>query len=117
MVICRKKNFLQQAKSDIDKTNIYTKDPYELKYHLLIHRAKKVVEALSRKCPNTEFFLGLYFPVFGPVFSPNTEKHGPEKSPYLDSFHAVKIKLNIQIFRVMFIFHINSFKVTKNFMH
>ena len=61
MVICRKTNFLQQAKSDIDKTNIYTKDPYELKYHLLIHRGKKVVEALSRKCPNTEFFLVCIF--------------------------------------------------------
>ena len=30
-------------------------------------------------------FPGLYFP----VFSPNAGKHGPEKSPYLDTFHAV----------------------------
>ena len=30
-------------------------------------------------------FFGPYFPVFGL----NTGKHGPEKTPYLDSFHAV----------------------------
>ena len=24
------------------------------------------------------------------VFSPNTEKYGPEKTPYLDSFHEVQ---------------------------
>ena len=29
---------------------------------------------------------GSYFP----VFSPNKGKYGPEKSPYLDTFHAVK---------------------------
>ena len=40
-------------------------------------------------------FSGPYFPVFGPnteiyfVFSPNTGKYGPEKPPYLDTFHAV----------------------------
>ena len=43
-------------------------------------------------------FSGPYFPVFGlnmeiyreiSVFSPNTEKYGPEKNPHLDSFHAV----------------------------
>ena len=38
---------------------------------------------------------GPYFPVFGQnmeiygVFSPNTGKHGPEITPYLDTFHAV----------------------------
>ena len=26
-------------------------------------------------------------------FSPNTGKHGLEKTPYLDTFHAVKIRL------------------------
>ena len=30
-------------------------------------------------------FSGPYFP----IFSPNAEKHGPEKAPYLDTFHAV----------------------------
>ena len=32
-------------------------------------------------------FSGPYFP----VFSPNTGKYGPETTPYLDTFHAVKI--------------------------
>ena len=33
-------------------------------------------------------FSGPYFPVFGL----NTGKYGPEKTPYLDSFHAVDDK-------------------------
>ena len=32
-------------------------------------------------------FSGPYFPIS--VFSPNTGKYGPEKTPYLDTFHAV----------------------------
>ena len=35
--------------------------------------------------PKCGVFSDLYFP----VFSPNTGKYGPEKSPYLDTFHAV----------------------------
>ena len=37
------------------------------------------------KVPKYGVFSGLYFP----VFSPNTGKYGPEKYPYLDTFHAV----------------------------
>ena len=33
-------------------------------------------------------FSGPYFP----VFSPDTGKYGPEKTPYLDNFHAVSDK-------------------------
>ena len=53
---------------------------------------------LCEKCPNTEFFLVrifLYldgirrFTPYFPIFSPNTGKYGPEKTPYLDTFHAV----------------------------
>ena len=40
---------------------------------------------LCGKCPNTEFFSGPYFPVFGP----NAGKYGLEETPYLDTFHAV----------------------------
>ena len=40
---------------------------------------------LCEKCPNTDFFSGLYFPAFGL----DTEKYGPEKPLYLDAFHAV----------------------------
>ena len=53
---------------------------------------------LPEKCLNTEFFLVRIFPhldwiwrdtEYLSVFSPNAEKYGPEKSPYLDIFHAL----------------------------
>ena len=34
-----------------------------------------------------EFFSGPYFP----VFSPNTRKYGPEKTPYLDRYISEQI--------------------------
>ena len=40
---------------------------------------------LCEMCPNTGFFSGPYFP----VFSPSAGKYGSEKTPYLDTFHAV----------------------------
>ena len=54
--------------------------------------------ALREKCINTEFFSSPYFPVYGLtvfVFSPNTGKYGPEKTPYLDTFHAVVFRRKI----------------------
>ena len=56
------------------------------------------VLTLREKCPNTEFFLVLIFPhsdwirrdiLYLYVFGPNEGKYGPEKIPYLDTFHAV----------------------------
>ena len=53
---------------------------------------------LGEKCPNTDFFLvhiSLYldyirkFAEYISVFSSNTGKYGTEKTPYLDTFHAV----------------------------
>ena len=53
---------------------------------------------LREKCPNTEFFLVCIFPhldwiqrdtKYLSVFSPNAGKCGPEKTSYLDNFHAV----------------------------
>ena len=41
------------------------------------------------KCPNTEFLLVRIFP-HPALFSPNAGKCGPEKTPYLDTFHAVQ---------------------------
>ena len=44
-------------------------------------------------------FSGSYFPLFGlntevySVFSLNTRKYGPEKTLYLDTFHAVNLSL------------------------
>ena len=50
--------------------------------------------ALREKCPYTELFLVHIFPhlywirsLF--VFSPKAGKYGPERAPYLDTFHAV----------------------------
>ena len=57
---------------------------------------------LCEICPNTEFFLVRIFPHSGwirrdrkhlSVFSPNAWKYGPEKTPYLDTFHVVSCKL------------------------
>ena len=54
--------------------------------------ALSVTMTLCKKCPNTEFFSGPYFPVFGQkdipylsVFSSNAGKYEPEKTPYLDT--------------------------------
>ena len=52
---------------------------------------------LREKCPNTEFFLVRIFPFFLvrifpylSVFSPKAGKYRPEKTLYLDTFHAVE---------------------------
>ena len=50
--------------------------------------------SLREKCPNTEFFRVRIFPHSGWIrrdtdFSPNARKYRPEKTPYLDLFHAV----------------------------
>ena len=52
---------------------------------------------LREKCPNREFFLARIFLYSDwiqrftqiSVFSPNIGKYGPEKTPYLDTFHLV----------------------------
>ena len=44
-------------------------------------------------------FPGPYFPVFGlntEIFSPNIGKYGPEKTPSLDTFHAVMLFTKLQ---------------------
>ena len=40
--------------------------------------------SLREKCPNKEFFLVLIFRI-----QSKCGKYGPEKTPYLDTFHAV----------------------------
>ena len=52
---------------------------------MTIERYNFIKYSLREKCSNTEFFSGPYFP----VFSPNTGKYGPEKTPYVDTFHAM----------------------------
>ena len=63
--------------------------------------------ALREKCPNKEFFSGPHFP----VFSPNTGKYGPEKTPYLDTFHAV-IRQSLPSSSLTFIRYRNLDKAT-----
>ena len=62
------------------------------------------------KVSNNGVFSGLYFPAFGPnmerylsAFSPNTGKYVTEKTPYLDTFHAVKVVDLIQKISLTFI--------------
>ena len=43
---------------------------------------------MCEMCPMCEMCTKYLF-----VFSPNAGKYGPEKTPYLDTFHAVVIKL------------------------
>ena len=50
--------------------------------HFLLHYT-------AQKVSKYEVFSGPYFP----VFSPNTEKYGPEKTPYMDTFHAVLLEI------------------------
>ena len=49
--------------------------------HIIINHLSDII-TLREKCPNMEFFSGPYFPLPG-------RKYKPEKTPYLDSFHAV----------------------------
>ena len=44
-----------------------------------------LVPSLHEKCPNTD----LFFTEKISIFSANTEKYGPEITPYLHTFHAV----------------------------
>ena len=56
-----------------------------------------MTHSLREKCPNTEFFWSVFSCIWTEygeirylsVFSPNVEKYEPEKTPYLDTFHAV----------------------------
>ena len=58
---------------------------------------------LRENHPNTEFFLSVFslirteyedLPPYLSVFNPNEGKYGPEKTPYLNAFHAVYGILN-----------------------
>ena len=56
------------------------------------------------KVPRTPFFTehlrwlllyGISSGPYFPVFSPNTGKYGPEKTPYLDIFHELQITVDV----------------------
>ena len=91
-----------------------------LKYRSI--KLAKAVLTMRETCPNTEFLLVLIFPhsdwirrdsPYLSVFSPNAGKYEPEKSPYLDSFHAVLWTINLWVQNKIttiwsLVFHMNS---------
>ena len=86
---------------------------------------QKFIFTLREKCPHTEFFLVCIFPYsdwirrdtpYLSVFSPNTGKYGPEKTPYLDICHAVSFPDKLiskyiawSIFTFLFLLHLCFF--------
>ena len=58
-------------------------------FTLLSVSSKKILSSASTawKVSKYGFFSGSYFPVFGL----NTGKYGPEKTPYLNTFHAMLV--------------------------
>ena len=73
--------------------------------------------SLREKCPNTELLLVLIFlysdwirrdTPYLSLFSPNTGKYGPEITPYLDTFHAVKPQERLTYLRYRSCVHWNS---------
>ena len=66
----------------------------------LLARSQTLFITLREKSPNTEFFLVRIFPHLDrtrrdtedlSIFSSNAEKYRPEKTTYLDTFHAVSL--------------------------
>ena len=61
-------------------------------------------DTLREKCPDTKFLS---------VFSPNAGKYGPEKTPYLDTFHAVTLASIAFIKNAFFVDAIPKFAIVK----
>ena len=65
--------------------HIHFNPSQNVSYILLLNDIVVVTNDTSWKVSKYEVFSDPYFPVFGL----NTGKYGPEKAPYLDTFHAV----------------------------
>ena len=63
--------------------------------------------ALLEKCPNTEFFLVRIFL--------HSDRIRPDKTPYLDTFHAVNIVLRKRSWLLYLYFPLKKFKVTSDY--
>ena len=48
------------------------------------------------------------------VFSPNTGKYGPEKTPYLDTFHAVLFFILLEISMPILLYQYRNWKLEQN---
>ena len=69
------------------------------------------MQPLREKCPNTKFLLEFF--TYLSVFSPNAGKYGPEKTPYLDTFHTVSTYNNI--FVTIMIIYLQQWNIIHNF--
>ena len=73
-----------------------------------MHKINKIqkfmlwAQTVREKCPNTEFFLVRILPQsdwiggdtpYLSVFNPNAGKYWPEKTPYLNTFHTVRLQI------------------------
>ena len=77
--------------------------------------SKTVLQLVSNMVMETMFQIstaskvckyGVFSDPYFPVFSPNTGKYGPEKTPYLDTFHTV-FSIKILLITVIIIFLCN----------
>ena len=68
-----------------------------------------ILNTLREKWPNTKFFLVRIFlhsdwirrdTPYLSVFSPNVGKYEPQKTPYLDTFHAVITPNNVSFWKI-----------------
>ena len=69
------------------------------------------MQPLREKYPNTKFLLKFF--TYLSVFSPNAGKYGPEKTPYLDTFHTVSTYNNI--FVTIMIMYLQQWNIIHNF--
>ena len=65
----------------------------KLSQHVTFHSYYFGIMTLSEKCPNMEFFLVHIFPYSGWIRRFTHEKYEPEKTSYLDTFHAVWLSI------------------------
>ena len=74
---------------------------------LIVWHSFSELLTLREKCPNTEFFLACIFlysdwiltdTLYLSLFSPNTGKYGPEKTLHLDTFHAVLMYSEYEVY-------------------
>ena len=74
-------------------------------YYSLANQIAHIFTYTAWKMSKYRIFSGLYFS----LFSPNTGKYGPEKIPYLDTFHAVVLMISVILGGPMI--NVNDFKL------
>ena len=64
---------------------------------------------MRKKCPHTGFFVVRIFRHSDSIFSANAGEYGPEKTPYLDTFHEVLVHNYYSLFRFN---NVSNYKVS-----